>query len=829
MYHLAEVILPTHLQDSFTYLIPEEWKEHVAVGKRVLAPFGKNRTLTGLIYKTHFTEELPKYAIKPIKEVLDEEILIDEKQIQLFEFLANYYCCTMGEVFQAALPANFKLKSKLMVQMHPFFDGDIAGLDEKDLTLLDYITHHAPVEYAEIPKKVDIKNVHGRLKYLREREIIVVYSIIEENYRAKMINMVEVHPDIDLNAQGLAIFDSLKNAPKQNDLFMIIVQHHLRKTPLTQKNAVELAKSNLTALKALIDKGLVVIKEVRQDRNLQQLGKVELPNFNLKPSQIHALNEIDTEFAKPDSRPVLLHGVTGSGKTQVYIETIKKYIAMGKQVLFLLPEIALTKQIIQRLMANFGEAQVGVYHSRFSDNERIEIWNKVKQGQFKLIIAVRSGIFLPFQNLGLIIIDEEHESTFKQHEPNPRYHARDVSHILAKLHNAKLIFGSATPSMETYQNALSNRYKKVDMLVRISEHGMPEVVLVDMKKERKDRNLEKYTPEQQKVANFYSDTLLNAIEECLQQKKQVILFQNRRGYAPMMECMACGHVNMCQHCDISLTVHKNERKLKCHYCGYQEFIPLHCPNCDSTDWRQVGIGTERIEQDIQILFPEARIARMDLDTTRGKNNYIKIITDFEQQKTDILIGTQMVSKGLDFETVGVVGVIDADQMLRYPDFRASERAFQMLTQVSGRAGRGSETGKVILQTLNPKHPVLTMLIQHQNKEFYEAELEARQKSFYPPFCRLIFLELRNKDKEKLIKQAQLLAQMLKPTFGDFLLGPEFALIPRVKNEYHMNILLKVDKNKSITAAKQVILSSIRTFYEQEEHKKTRIIINVDPA
>ncbi|MCS7077388.1 MAG: primosomal protein N' [Bacteroidia bacterium] len=829
MYHLAEVILPTHLQDTFTYLIPDECKEQIAVGKRVLAPFGKNRTLTGLIYKTHYTEEAPKFAIKPIKEVLDEEILIDEKQIKLFEFIANYYCCTLGEVFQAALPANFKLKSKLMVQIHPFFDGDVAGLDEKDLQLLRYIMENAPIEYAQITKKLDIKNVQSRLKYLREREMIVVYTIIEENYRAKTIPMVEVAPNIDLNKQGVAIFDSLKNAPKQSDLFMIIVQHQLRKVPLTQKNAIELSKSNLTALKALVDKGLVIIKEIQQDRNLHQLGKVELPNFNLKPSQIHALNEIDNEFAKPNSRPILLHGVTGSGKTQVYIETIKKFIAMDKQVLFLLPEIALTKQIIQRLMANFGEEQVGVYHSRFSDNERIEIWNKVKQRQFKLVIAVRSGIFLPFQNLGLIIIDEEHESTFKQHEPNPRYHARDVAHILANLHGAKLIFGSATPSMESYYNAMQERYKKVDMHVRISEHGMPEIVLVDMKKERKERNLEKYTPEQQKVANFYSDTLLNAIEECLAQKKQVILFQNRRGYAPMMECMACGYVNMCQHCDISLTVHKNERKLKCHYCGYQEFIPLHCPNCDSTDWRQVGIGTERIEQDIQILFPEARIARMDLDTTRGKNNYIKIITDFEQQKTDILIGTQMVSKGLDFETVGVVGVIDADQMLRYPDFRASERAFQMLTQVSGRAGRGNEVGKVILQTLNPKHPVLTMLTQHQNKEFYEIEMESRRKSFYPPLCRLIFLELRHKDKEKLIKHAQYLAQMLKPTFGDFLLGPEFALIPRVKNEYHMNILLKIDRNKSVSTAKQVILNSIRTFYEQEEHKKTRIIINVDPA
>ncbi len=844
----VDVILPLALPQHYTYRVPYELNEQVQVGKRVVVQLGKRKLYTAIIQKVH-THPPQKYEAKYMETVVDVNPIVTNLQLSFWEWMATYYMCSVGEVMNASLPSGLKLSSETRVLLNPAYKEQseaIRELLERDLSDKEYLILEAlllkdVLSLQEASEIVGIKTVYPLLKLLLEKRVLLIEEELKERFKPKTEIYIKLTAQASEEEFLKQIFDKLeKKAFKQLQLLIgfIKLSERYSSAPKEVKKSDLLRETSLSAtlLNELIKKQILETYEHKVDR----LGSFvsEGKTVELSQAQQIAFDSLNKEFKNHDV--VLLQGVTSSGKTEIYIRFIEEQLKRGKQVLFLLPEIALTTQIITRIRKFFG-VKVGVYHSRFSENERVEVWNKVLHknstlehnnlgseefsekksdtNNYQIIIGVRSSIFLPFDNLGLIVVDEEHDTSYKQYEPAPRYNARDAALILAKFHGAKTLLGSATPAIETYYNAQQKKYGYVQLNERFGGVQLPEILIADVKEAKKRKEMKSH----------FTPLLLSHIGKALEQKEQVILFQNRRGFAPMMECNTCAWVPQCNQCDVSLTYHKNVNLLKCHYCGFSTPTPKICEACGSSEIFLKGFGTEKIEEELAIFFPESKIARMDLDTTRSKYAYQQLLQSFEERSIDVLVGTQMVTKGLDFDNVSLVGVLNADSMLHFPDFRSFERSYQMMAQVSGRAGRNTKRGKVVIQTYTPGHPVIVTVVENAWRDFYESQLLERKKYNYPPFLRLIRLTLKHKDINIVNNASMDLADTLRSNFAHRILGPEFPAVSRVRNYYLKNILIKLDKDISIAHSKTKIASLIQLLKQAPEYKALQVISDVDPG
>lgn len=739
----ADVILPLPLSSNYTYSIPKEYEERISVGCRVTVPLGKSKHYTALVAKVH-DEEPQEYETRPITELLDDSAIVLPVQMRLWEWIARYYVCSLGEIFKAAVPQGLKGEFK--------------------------------------PK------TEQRIRLTKRVQDAIAKNLIEQ---------------------------SLSRAPRQKRLFNTFLQLTQNGEEVSRHKLIEIAEVTPNICKELIDKGIFECYEVEIGR-LQRIHDAITPPNALNDAQQKALDNINDCFKQKNV--TLLHGVTSAGKTEVYIHLITQALERGEQVLYMLPEIALTKQIVERLRRVFGN-RIGLYHSKFSDAERVEIWKKqLSEQPYDIILGVRSSLFLPFRKLGLIIVDEEHENSYKQQEPAPRYNARNTAIVLASLFGAKTLLGTATPSIESYYNASTGKYGLVSLTARYRSLQMPEISIIDIKD----------LANRKQMTGPFSDPLTDAMKKALDNKKQIILFQNRRGYAPLLECRNCGWVPRCKHCDVSLTLHKNAGKLTCHYCGYTVPAPKICPNCEENNFVNLGYGTEKIEDELQNLFPEARIARMDLDTTRTRTSYENIINNFQQGKTDILIGTQMVSKGLDFDNVEVVGILNADTLLNYPDFRANERAYQLISQVAGRAGRKYGQGKVFLQTKQPDAPIMPHIIDNNYIQFYDSQLGERMLFHYPPFHRLVYVYLKHRDIHILEECSERMGLRMREIFGHRVLGPDLPPVARVQQLFIRKIVLKVENNLSQYKINEILIQLQQELIADKRYKAVTIYYDIDP-
>jgi primosomal protein N' (replication factor Y) (superfamily II helicase) len=814
----ADVILPVPVPNLFTYRVPREFSSHIKVGARVIVQFGKSRVLTALVGRLH-NKPPEKYQAKYILDLLDEQPLVTAQQLELFAWMAEYYMCCIGEVMNAGLPSGLKISSLSKIQVNPDFQFDIE-LTENETLLLEAIQKAQSITYDEAAQVLEQKNVYQVIKSLVGKRAILLFEEVKERYKPKIIKKVRLAPEYSDRERLSDLFLDLEKKPKQTEVLL----HYLQRVPLLREpetNQLGLEKSVLMAddvsgssLQTLIRNGVFEEFELVVSR-FADLPPAENSRPTLTEYQQRASDEVMESFSKHDT--VLLHGITGSGKTEIYIDLIQKVLDGGSQVLYLLPEIAVTTQIVTRLKKIFGD-KMGVYHSKFSDNERVEVWRGIVSGDYSFVIGVRSAIFLPFDNLGLIIVDEEHETSYKQHEPAPRYHARDVAMVIAKKQQAKVLLGSATPSVESYYHATNGRYGLVKLTQRFGNATLPDIVLVDTRQERKEK----------KMKNAFSSVLLDHLSHNLQKKEQSILFQNRRGYSPYLNCEECDWIAKCDQCAVSLTYHLHNNELRCHYCGYKQAMPRSCPACGSPKLKTIGYGTEKIEDEIKVHLPGAQVQRMDLDTTRKKNAYQQLINEFEQGNTDILVGTQMISKGLDFDKVSLVGIFDADRIINFPDFRSHERAFQMITQVSGRAGRRAIQGKVIIQTANPQQTVLQRVLANDYESLYQTEIADRESFHYPPFYRLIKLTIKHESKHTCTKAAAQLAEKLADRLGRTrVLGPEAPLIDRIRNQHLEEIMVKLERNLNLKAVKQYMQEQVNELLTEKNLKGTSVVVDVD--
>lgn len=817
----ADILLPVPVHQVFTYRVPFELNEQLKFGIRVIVPFGKSKLLTGIVIDIH--ERVPEaYQAKFIEHVLDDYPIVTTKQFQFWKWISSYYMAPLGDVMNAALPANFKLSSESKVVLHPDFEND-QQLDEREQIIVDSLRTNEQMNLKELSSVVGIKTIQPLIKKMIEKRIILSIESLNERFSPKSIVcylLSETFTDEELLTSFISGLEKKSSSRKQLEALLTVLSEGKYQgnsiSPVSRKELVEKGVS-LSALQTLERNGVLESQRIEFSR-LNGLN-VDLKNKkNLTPAQQQALDEI--RKSEETHVVTLLHGVTGSGKTELYVELIEEQLAQGKQVLFLLPEIALTTQLIERLSAYFGE-QIGVYHSKFNQNERVEIWNTVLANdptKYRLIIGARSSIFLPYQELGLIIVDEEHENTFKQMDPSPRYNARDAAIVLGHLHKAKVLLGTATPSIESYTNALDGKYGLVELSERYLGLQMPVIYCANIRSEKKNKSMHSH----------FSSQLMDAINEALHAGEQVILFQNRRGYTPMWSCEVCAWTPRCKNCDVSMTYHKHTNSLKCHYCGHVSAPVGSCGACGSNRLKMVGFGTEKIEDELSLFLPSAVIKRLDLDSTRSKNAYETIIHEFENRQIHILVGTQMITKGLDFDNVGLVGILDADMLLNRPDYRAFERAFQLMVQVAGRAGRKNKKGKVIIQTSNPDQWVLGRVMEHDFKGFYETEIQERKLFFYPPYYKMIHLTLRNTDERKLNAAAQNLTDKLRIVFKERVVGPEFPLIKRIQNFFIKEIKIKIEKDAPDRKVKDKIQEAIDLFYAEADNKSSRLSIDVDP-
>jgi len=800
----ADLILPVPLDQLFTYHVPQELEAECQIGKRAVVQFGQKKVYSAIIYRTHHNKPT-EYKTKSIFSILDDEPIINEFQFKFWKWIASYYLCTIGEVYRAALPAGLKLESHTSVRYNTDFfdtDEDTAALSfsPKETILLDSLRTKKSLKISAINDLLSVKNSLNYLKSLYDKGAIEIEESLNQSYKTKKESYIRLGDTVQTEDNLNIALDELSRARKQKQLllsFLELINYSLddQKEEISKKELLEFSGSSAQFLKELEKKGILITTQKDTSRlNTEDVPVIEAKTLNVAQSK--ALQNINEQFKEKDT--VLLHGVTSSGKTEVYIHLIAEMIRKGKQVLYLLPEIALSTQLIHRLKKHFGN-EIGVYHSKFSDAERVEIWNNIQntsklnnQPKYKIILGVRSSVFLPYANLGLIIIDEEHENTFKQYNPAPRYQARDAALVLAKIHGARTLLGTATPSIESYFNAQSGKYGLVELLTRFQDIELPEIFIADIKEARRKKQMKSH----------FTPMLLEGIENALKNKSQVILFQNRRGYAPYLECTSCNAIPKCKHCDVSLTYHRHTNQLVCHYCGYAYTNKGACEECGSTAVHTRGFGTEKIEDELAIFFPNAAMKRMDLDTTRGKKSHEKIIHEFETGNLDILIGTQMVTKGLDFDNVSLVGILDADQMLNFPDFRAYERSFQLMAQVSGRAGRKNKRGKVIIQTLNAKNVIIKDVINNNYQNMFSLQLAERKLFKYPPFNRLIYITLRHKNKQVLDNAALVYASWLKTLFPNNILGPEYPIINRTHDLFLKNIIIKLVKAPNINKSSE---------------------------
>ncbi|WP_375242524.1 primosomal protein N', partial [Lacinutrix sp.] len=815
MSHFIDVILPIPLEKMFTYSITKAESQFLKVGMRVSVPFGKTKIHTGLVGAIHNNPPLI-YEAKQIHQILDEKPIVTSKQLSFWQWIATYYMCTIGEVMRAALPNAFILESETLVSRN--LNKDIKDTDLKDdeYLVIEALHHQSTLKIQEISNILNKKNVLPVIKRLIDKEVILLQEEIYDKYKPKYVRYVKLQAEYT-NEIGLhQLLDDLSRAEKQRKVVLTLFSISAKtKKPIKVKTLVEESGSSTAIIKALIDKDVLEEYHIQTDR-IEYDGEENEATKTLNEYQTEALKQIEKTFKTQNV--TLLHGITSSGKTEVYVKLIEQILAQGKQVLYLLPEIALTTQLVTRLQNYFGE-QVSVFHSKYSAHERVEVYNHVlgNSAKAKIILGARSSIFLPFHDLGLIIVDEEHEQSFKQFDPAPRYHARDAAVVLAHLHQAKTLLGSATPCLESYNNAVEKKYGIVEINRRYNNVQPPEIELVDIADKHKKKRMK----------GHFSDRMIEEITDALDQGHQIILFQNRRGYSPIVECNTCGHSPQCPNCDVSLTYHQYRKQLRCHYCGHNNAMLQKCMACGISNLDTKGFGTEQIETEAKTLFPKANVARMDLDTTRGKYGYEKIITALEQQEIDILVGTQMLTKGLDFRNVKLVGIMNADNMLNFPDFRAHERSFQLMLQVSGRAGRTKKRGKVLIQTYNPYHKILQQVSTNDYVGMFKEQLQERRDFKYPPYFRLIKITLKHRDYTKVETASEWFAKSLRQVFKTNVLGPEFPPVSRVRNQYLKNILVKIPQAQSLGKTKDAIKKINFSFEAVPAFKGVRVILNVD--
>ncbi len=809
----AEIIIPLALPKNYTWLIPEQMLETVRVGCRVEVNLGKNKKYAGVVKKVH--DEKPEFfEPKEILNILDTEPVVFEEQLQLWEWMASYYMCSEGEVMAAALPSHFKLSSETIVVFNEEYGDHFSALDHDEYLVAEALLIKKELKLSEVQQVLDSSHVYPVISKLIQKKVCYVWEALKQGYSPKKEVYVVLNPEYNNEEKLSDLLNNWSRAPKQMELLLSYL--HLIKTmgEVTKSELLKKSGASEAQLKGLVDKNILIIEKRSVDR-LQYLPKNIKIDFELSSLQQEAFEKIKNSFLE---KPVcLLHGVTSSGKTQIYIRLIEQYILQGKQVLYMLPEIALTSQIIRRLQKHFG-GYIGIYHSKFNPNERVEIWNKVKNGELKVVLGARSSIFLPYNNLGLIICDEEYDTSFKQQDPAPRYNGRDAAVYFASLFKANVLLGSATPSLESYHNATTGKYGLAELMQRYGDVHLPQIEIIDTKKiVQKDRSKVMLSPQ-----------LVEEINKTVAKHKQVILFQNRRGYSPYQVCQVCGWIPQCKYCDVSLTYHKFSNKLICHYCG-TTYPPITiCPACGNHHFMQRNFGTEKIEEQLLEEFPDYKIARMDVDTVRGKNAHDVLIQQFEQGKIDILVGTQMVVKGLDFDNVDLVGILDADGLLHFADFRVNERAFQLMEQVSGRAGRRAGIGKVLLQTMQPQHPLLQIIQRHDYRAMYDAEIESRKQFFYPPFSRLIHLTFKHKMKDVVERGAHEFANSLRSKYENYIIGPAEPVINKIRNLYLMELLLKLPRDtKLITQCKQDILHQVAVLHNERSFRSVVIVPDVD--
>jgi len=811
----VEVILPLAIAKNYTYRVPFELNDSVAIGKRAVVQFGKSKLYTAIIagIGAHPPE---KYEAKYLVEILDDKPVVTHEQLHFWQWIADYYMCNLGEVMNAALPSALKLASETKIVLNKDFEFDRSALHDKEFLIVEALEIQPELTVSDIVKLLGQKQVMPLLKILFEKNIINISEEVSERYKPRRRTFITLNPIYNNPDQRQELFAILeKRAPKQADAVLAYLKLSRQQKSISKSELIEESGAGDASIKSLIEKE-IFIPEYKNVSRLYYEEEEAIGNFELSEQQQLGLQSISDQFGEKDV--VLLHGVTSSGKTQLYIRLIEEMINSGRQVLYLLPEIALTTHIIERLRIYFG-ADIGVYHSRFNDSERVEVWQKVLNHEYKVVLGARSSVFLPFNDLGLIIVDEEHETSYKQYDPAPRYNARDAAIFLANMHAGKVLLGSATPSFESYYNARTHKYGFVELTERFGGVEMPLVEIVSIAEETKKKTIQSH----------FTSVLIADIQQALANKEQVILFQNRRGYAPVLMCKTCAYTPKCVNCDVSLTYHKSSGKLHCHYCGYREDSPSICPACGSTHLEYKGFGTEKIEDDLSLILPEARIARMDLDTTRSKNSLQAILNNLEEKNIDILVGTQMVAKGLDFADVTVIGIINADSLLKFPDYRANERSFQMLAQVSGRAGRRGKQGKVVIQTYDPNHRVIKQVIENDYADLYFTEMSERKSFSYPPFSRIINLDIKHKQPEVLYNQAQYLGNELRKHFGERVIGPQPPLVSRIRNYYIQSILLKFEKDSvSINKAKAIIRDVITQFQTTKLSKGSIVQPDVDP-
>jgi primosomal protein N' (replication factor Y) (superfamily II helicase) len=823
----ADILLPLPLKGCFTYRVPFALNESIKEGQRAVVQFGAKKVYAGLVKKIH-TRAPAKLNAKYILSLLDEHPIVRAEQFRFWEWLAFYYMCSEGEVMNAALPPAMKLSGETKLVLNPDLqqdDPELDNLNEKEYAVIKALQNKRTLTLGEASYITGLPKVLPLVKTLIEKGMLFLSEELDNPWRPRMVSFLQLTPEYEQEQDLKLLFDKLeKSAPRQLEVLLNYIKLSGKYGP--EPAEAELSaiirpvKGGAAALQAMVKKGIFEIYR----KKVSMLDHIEASasELSLNEHQQLALKQINDEFEQKDI--VLLHGVTSSGKTEIYIKLISSYLEQGRQVLYLLPEIALTAQIIKRLQRHFGN-RAGIYHSRFNPSQRMEVWNNLLQANsedmqgYGLILGPRSSMFLPFSDLGLVIIDEEHDPSFKQYDPAPRYNARDAAIYMARQSGAKVLLGSGTPSIESYYNALNGKYGLVSLQRRFGGFLMPEIQVADIKQDSMRK----------KMKSHFSPLLFENIQQALDNKQQVILFQNRRGFSLRIECDMCNWIPHCTRCDVSLVYHKKINRLICHYCGYNMEPPVKCPSCSGTGLKMKGFGTEKIEEELPVFFPQARIARMDLDTTRSKNAHGQIISDFENHNIDILIGTQMVSKGLDFQNVGVVGILNADNMLSFPDFRAHERAFQLMAQVSGRAGRNSKRGKVIIQSFNPYHVIIRQVIENDFEGMYREQILERRNFKYPPFIRLVRITLLYYDENILNQAADVLADILKKNFPGQIFGPEFPIITRIRNLYQKNILIKLQKGPRLSEEKQKIAALADEFHLQKQFRQTRIIFNVDPV
>lgn len=818
----ADILLPVPVAGLFSYRIPKQLENQIAIGQRVMVQFGSKKIYAGLVYEIH--ERVPTYkTVKYILDVLDERPILDIRHLDFWMWIHRYYMAHPGDVMAAALPSALKLSSNSTIVLHPSFQLDVQSLSDYEFLITEALEIQSKLSLDEVSKILGFSKVMPLIKSMIEKDYILMEESLEEQYKPKKERVAILSESFQNEKKLAELMNQLaKRAPKQMELLMV----YLAETQFPHKPAREVSSSILleraqtgnTQLKALEAKGVFHIRQQIVSRLPLYEATKSPDDIVLTPHQQVGFDAIKAQFETHNI--VLLHGITSSGKTELYIKHIQEALQKGQQVLYLLPEIALTSQIIERLKLYFGKS-IGVYHSRYNANEKVEVWNSVLKGDedsYQIILGPRSALFLPFSNLGLIIVDEEHDSSYKQVDPAPRYHARDAALMLAASFNAKVILGSATPSFESFFNARAGKYGYVTLTERYGNIELPEIQIVNLREETRRKT----------IKSHFSSPLLTALKDAKVNKEQSILFQNRRGFSLRVECEMCNWIPQCKNCDVSLIYHKHQNMLRCHYCGYANPIPSQCPDCSSTSIKMHGFGTEKIEEELGIILSEIQIDRLDLDTTRKKHSFQQILEKFGSGKTDVLVGTQMVTKGLDFDNVKIVGIMNADNMLSYPDFRAFERSFQLMAQVSGRAGRKNKRGKVLIQTYQPGHELFKYVVENSYEAFFEQQMHIRERFKYPPFYRLIEIKLLHRDHHLLNKAAHELGINLRQVFQKQLLGPEYPMVSRIKNQYIKQFLLKFPRTQSTQEVKTRLHNRIELFRQNKEFNAVRIILNVDP-